>query len=162
MSRDIPNTNEIQMYMHCGQCLKMKPPGVSPRDWGQLEVGATALGMQVWCKRCEINVLHVDYEGVKHPATMDRQAKLVTRPVLYAYIGMEERTDHPQRVGLKQGITPAGVIPLVVMDFHRDRLDNPLIVDQLQEQADKSRTPIQLARFTYAACVTVIEPRTLQ
>lgn len=69
---DIPITNEIKMYFHCGLCLKEKPPNVSPREWGQLEVGFTILGIQVWCKRHEVNVFHMDLEGTKHPAATDR------------------------------------------------------------------------------------------
>jgi hypothetical protein len=30
-----------------------------------LEVGWTPKGLQVWCKRCERNVLHLDFEGRK-------------------------------------------------------------------------------------------------
>ena len=71
--RDIPATNEMQMFVHCGQCLAERPPDQSPRDFAQLEVGMTALGFQVWCKRHEINVLHVDYQGHQHPANTNRE-----------------------------------------------------------------------------------------
>lgn len=60
--------SEIISFVHCWNCLKQKPDGVSPRDWAQLEVGWTKEGLQVWCKRCEANVVHVDFEGMKHPA----------------------------------------------------------------------------------------------
>ena len=65
---DIGNTNEIVSYFHCGFCIDQKPDGVSPRDWTQLEVGWTPQGLQVWCKRHECNVMHVDFEGHRHPA----------------------------------------------------------------------------------------------
>ena len=61
---------QIGAYIHCGQCLREKPPGVSPRDWAQLEVGFTGPGLQVWCKRHEINVMHIDFEGHVHPANL--------------------------------------------------------------------------------------------
>lgn len=66
--RDIPNTNEIQSFMHCGECIKELPRGMSPRDYTAIECGWTPLGFQIWCKRHELNMLHVDFEGQKHPA----------------------------------------------------------------------------------------------
>jgi hypothetical protein len=68
--RDIPNSNEIRRFFHCANCIEDKPPGLSPREWCSLEVGSTKLGVQVWCKRCEMNVFHVDFEGQKHPANL--------------------------------------------------------------------------------------------
>lgn len=70
---DIPNTNEIKMFFHCGTCLPQKPSYISPQEWGQLEVGWTVLGLQVWCKRCHSNVIHIDFEGQKHPANTHRE-----------------------------------------------------------------------------------------
>lgn len=68
MARTIPQTNEIANFFHCRECLKEKPHGVSPRDWARLEIGWTLLGFQVWCVRHDMNVIHVDFEGQKHPA----------------------------------------------------------------------------------------------
>ncbi|MEW6304393.1 MAG: hypothetical protein AB1705_13025 [Verrucomicrobiota bacterium] len=73
MSRPIPNDNCIEVFFHCGLCMAEKPPHKSPREWAQLEVGFTRLGLQVWCKRHECNVVHVDFEGVKHPANKQRR-----------------------------------------------------------------------------------------
>jgi len=70
IEREIPVTNEIKMFFHCGRCLEEKPEDQSPREWAQLEVGWTVLGFQVWCKRHEINVVHMDFQGAKHPASM--------------------------------------------------------------------------------------------
>ena len=61
--RNIPTTNEIVAFFHCGKCLAERPEDISPRDWAQLEVGWTTLGFQVWCKRHEVNVNHVDFLG---------------------------------------------------------------------------------------------------
>lgn len=58
-----PDTNSIDIFMHCRNCMPLKPPDKSPRDWASLEVGWTGHGMQVWCKRCDINVVHVDFMG---------------------------------------------------------------------------------------------------
>ena len=68
MSRDIPSTCEIQMYFHCRRCLEERPDGLSPQEWGSMEVGWTALGLQVWCKRHNMNIVHIDFEGHQHPA----------------------------------------------------------------------------------------------
>ena len=61
MSDVIPN--EIVKFMHCGKCLDERPSSLSPREYAQLEIGFTKPGVQVWCKRHEINVMHVDFEG---------------------------------------------------------------------------------------------------
>lgn len=51
--------NKIVRYFHCARCLRELPEGQSPRDWAQLEVGMTETGVQVWCKRHNINVLNL-------------------------------------------------------------------------------------------------------
>ena len=73
IDRDIPATNEIKMYLHCSQCLESIPDGESPRSWAQLEIGMTPLGFQVWCKRHECNVFHMDLQGNKFPANCGRK-----------------------------------------------------------------------------------------
>jgi len=75
--RPVPATKEIKMYFHCGLCVEeikalAKHGPVSPREYAELEAGWTELGLQIWCKRHEVNVLHIDFEGQKHPANMDR------------------------------------------------------------------------------------------
>jgi hypothetical protein len=72
--RPIPNTLEIHAYIHCGMCLTELPPDQSPREYASYEVGWTKLGFQVWCKRHEVNVMHVDFQGQKHPANTTREA----------------------------------------------------------------------------------------
>jgi len=67
------NDLNISAYCHCGLCLEERPDGVSPRDWGQLEVGFTREGIQVWGKRHEVNVIHINFQGQKHPADMTRR-----------------------------------------------------------------------------------------
>jgi len=57
--------NEIQMFFHCGECLEEVPPGMSPQEYGSLEIGWTTAGIQVWCKRHNVNVVHFDFEGQK-------------------------------------------------------------------------------------------------
>jgi hypothetical protein len=62
-ARVIPN--EIMMYFHCGRCLKEMPDATAPKDWARLSVGWTKKGLQVWCARHEINVVHLDFMGQK-------------------------------------------------------------------------------------------------
>lgn len=57
--------NDIQLFFHCGRCLDDKPANTSPREWAALEVGWTQKGLQVWCKRHEINVAAIDFRGAK-------------------------------------------------------------------------------------------------
>lgn len=63
-------SHQIQQYMHCHLCLQEKPEDTSPMDWARLSVGFTQQGLQVWCDRHEKNVVHIDFEGQKHPADM--------------------------------------------------------------------------------------------
>ena len=70
MSAPAPATNEIVTFFHCSLCIKELPSGISPRDWAQLEVGWTPHGIQIWCKRHECNVAHIDFEGAQHPANL--------------------------------------------------------------------------------------------
>ena len=60
--------NQIGAYFHCVKCIETKPATQSPREWGKIEAGWTEKGFQVWCKRHDINIIHVDFEGVQHPA----------------------------------------------------------------------------------------------
>lgn len=70
MTRKIPNTDEIKMFFHCANCFDDMPDGTSPREWSSIEAGWTKLGLQVRCKRCDLNIIHIDFEGQKHPANL--------------------------------------------------------------------------------------------
>lgn len=59
---------QIQGFMHCANCMSRKPDGISPAEWAKLECGWTQQGFQVWCRRCDVNVVHVNFEGQQHPA----------------------------------------------------------------------------------------------
>jgi hypothetical protein len=74
----IPITHEIVVFFHCSLCIETLPAGKSLRDWSRLEVGFTPLGLQVWCKRHEINVMHIDFQGHKHPVAVTRDAQVFT------------------------------------------------------------------------------------
>src|SRR5579872_7134082 len=70
----VSNANQILIYIHCVLCLQEwedgKAPGQSPRDYSRLEIGWTTPGFQIWCVRHNCNVLHMDFEGRKHPANV--------------------------------------------------------------------------------------------
>ena len=70
MKRKIPVTNKIAMFLHCKKCLDELPGDQSPRDYAVIEAGWTKIGLQLWCKRHDKNILHVDFEGQKHPAVL--------------------------------------------------------------------------------------------
>lgn len=69
---DRPNTNWIRQFMHCLNCLESKPSDVSPKDWARTQTGVTKWGFQVWCNRCDSNLMHIDFEGHQHPADTTR------------------------------------------------------------------------------------------
>jgi hypothetical protein len=63
--------------------------------------------------------------------------------VLYAWVGEDENGSG--RIGIKQGLVPAGMIPLVAMDFHLDRLDK--LKPMMELQATTYGKRIRLYRF---------------
>ncbi len=65
---EISNELKIESYLHCVKCLDEKPDDVTPVDWAETMVGWTKQGIQLWCKRHNTNVMHMDFEGHKHPA----------------------------------------------------------------------------------------------
>lgn len=73
--RDIPDTNEIEMFMHCSMCMHEKPKGISPKDFCRINAGWTKLGFQVWCVRHDCNIAHVDFQGMQHPAVLTARIK---------------------------------------------------------------------------------------
>lgn len=60
-----PRQNKIVTFFHCDNCAVDKPSETSPREWGRLEIGWTPKGIQVWCTRCEMNVVAYDFQGMK-------------------------------------------------------------------------------------------------
>lgn len=60
-----PTTEEIMTYFNCKGCVASKPAGQSMREWARLNVGWTPHGFQVWCVRCDKNIIHVDFGGMK-------------------------------------------------------------------------------------------------
>lgn len=72
--RDIPAEHSIKAYIHCSRCIAeveelAKAQGsASPALYARYEIGWTVLGLQVWCPRHNLNIMHCDFQGAVHPA----------------------------------------------------------------------------------------------
>jgi len=70
------NSNKITTYIHCGKCLDTLLTSSdltqSPKEYQDVSFGWTEIGLQLWCNRCDVNILHVDFEGQTHPANTTR------------------------------------------------------------------------------------------
>jgi hypothetical protein len=62
---------------------------------------------------------------------------------LYAWVGEDECGSG--KIGLKQAIVPAGVIPIVAVDL--EKVDRGFIVDQMQRQVDEYGKTIYLVEY---------------
>ena len=76
----IPNTNEIGSFFHCGLCLeewKKSYQGiVSPKEYARQQAGWTRQGLQLWCNRHEVNIIHIDFGGHRMRANTSRKPEL--------------------------------------------------------------------------------------
>ena len=50
---------KIQSYYHCALCLKELPKTQSMRQFARLAIGPTAEGVQIWCNRHDVSVIHM-------------------------------------------------------------------------------------------------------
>lgn len=62
----------IREPLVCAKCAEEVARGkagdVSMREYGRLEAGFTETGLQVWCTRHDVNVVHVDFGGTRPKA----------------------------------------------------------------------------------------------
>lgn len=79
MKRTISNENQILTFFHCRLCLGELPENESPQTYARYEMGYSRQGLQVWCLRHDCNVIHIDFEGVRHPANLTRKKEEETR-----------------------------------------------------------------------------------
>lgn len=49
----------IRLHTHCRKCMAVRPVNQSPEEWSRLDAGITAEGIQIWCKRCRVEVVHL-------------------------------------------------------------------------------------------------------
>lgn len=66
--KELTSEDSIEIFCHCGLCLKELPDDQSPSSYARINVGWSVLGIQVWCVRHNVNIIHIDFEGQKHPA----------------------------------------------------------------------------------------------
>ncbi len=58
--------NKITLYFHCAECEKKnRPRTISMNDYARISVGWTQKGLQIWCNRCNRNVMAFDFLGQK-------------------------------------------------------------------------------------------------
>lgn len=77
--RHIPAMESGKVFLRCTQCVdevnRARVPGsvgrISHREYARLSVSFTDFGLQVWCERHHCNVVHIDFEGQKHPANQE-------------------------------------------------------------------------------------------
>ena len=64
--------NRIDQNVICSACETEFRLGStdsrSLQDYSRLDVGFTTIGVQVWCRRHNTNVVHIDFEGQKPAA----------------------------------------------------------------------------------------------
>ena len=69
----LPNANNIEQYLHCKLCMDELTEDESPKSYARYGVGWTRDGLQVWCERHDVNIIHIDFEKHQHPADLTRQ-----------------------------------------------------------------------------------------
>lgn len=74
--------------------------------------------------------------------------------VLYAWVGEDEYGSG--EIGLKQGMTPCGLIPLVGKDQHK--MEQDYMREGLQAQATQFGKTIRLCRFKFDGEVERLNP----
>ena len=61
--------NHITQHVVCAKCEEEYLGGLtdssSLKNYTKLDIGFTNIGIQVWCRRHNANVVHVDFEGQK-------------------------------------------------------------------------------------------------
>jgi hypothetical protein len=79
----------------------------------------------------------------------------MTKLVIYAWVGEDEFGSG--KVGIKQGVVPAGTIPLASMDLQK--LSMPYLVEQMQVIVNQYQTPRRLVRFVEDQTVVTMSPK---
>lgn len=74
---------------------------------------------------------------------------------LYAWVGEDELGSG--RVGIKQGLVPAGYIPPVTMDYDRHKIERDGVRSAMEAQAAIYGKRIRLVRFVFAEVIAETE-----
>lgn len=80
----------------------------------------------------------------------------VVRFELYAWVGQDELGS--EKLGLKQGWVPAGLVPLVSPEV--DKLNTEILLKQLQHQCNVYGKTMRLCRFSFVQEINKVEPQT--
>jgi hypothetical protein len=78
-------------------------------------------------------------------------------PDLIAWIGEDEHGSG--KIGIKQALVPAGMIPIVSVLDDKRKVTWPAIVNQMQLQADVYGKTIRLVRYEAVEELIVVIPR---
>ncbi|MEL0071646.1 MAG: hypothetical protein VW981_02090 [Rhodobiaceae bacterium] len=65
----------ITGYIACSKCadeVGQSDPPASLQDYARLDAGFTDYGLQIWCRRHQVNVVHIDFQGNRLPADFRR------------------------------------------------------------------------------------------
>lgn len=64
--------NGIEQNIICSKCetefLLGSTDSRSLQNYSRLDIGFTSIGVQVWCRRHDANVVHIDFAGQKPTA----------------------------------------------------------------------------------------------
>lgn len=53
--------------------MEKLPEGASPQNYQELECGWTKIGLQIRCRKHNLNIIHIDFEGQQHPANTNAE-----------------------------------------------------------------------------------------
>ena len=68
----------IDSYVACTKCAEEVAdiePKISLQDYAAIDVGFTNWGLQVWCRRHQVNIVHIDFGRAQLPADFRRLEK---------------------------------------------------------------------------------------
>ena len=68
----------INSYVVCTKCAEEVAdiePKISLQDYAAIDVGFTNWGLQIWCRRHQVNIVHIDFGGAQLPADFRRLEK---------------------------------------------------------------------------------------
>jgi len=75
---DISNKQSGEMFLHCGMCsaeFQEGHPdtwGQSPKEYARQQGAWTRQGLQIWCTRHDVNLIHIDFNGQQMRANSTR------------------------------------------------------------------------------------------
>lgn len=69
--RPIPTDDVGLSYINCTMCvIEAAKTGQHIKEYARMTVSFTDIGLQVYCLRHEVNIIHIDFQGTKPPANL--------------------------------------------------------------------------------------------